>query len=172
MLLDRVTLVLADHRSVEHLTYEDGTLEVGGRHLDLQNPVFVRVAELSLSSSGRAVLESGGRQFVLGPGHLVPDSGGLQKLAFTKDTGDKAVFTVEQSRFAWPTPFEMNFMTGYAPSRKRNVYLRLRWTKLNGAKLDIVWKTGQSYYSRDGWLPPRIESVTDSLVYVHIHESR
>jgi hypothetical protein len=92
----------------------------------------------------------------------------VPKLEFTKDTGDEVMLTVEQSRIAWPTPFAMNFMTGYSASRKRNVYLRLLWTKLSGSKLDMLWKTEQGYYSRDGWLPPQVESVTDGLIQVYI----
>jgi len=171
-LLDRVTLVLVDRRSLEGLIYESGTLKLGGRQVDLMNPAFARVAEVSLRPSGRVILESGGRQFPLGPGHSVPYIGGLPKFEFSKDTGDEVLFTVEQSRLAWPTPFETNFMTGYAASRKRNVYLRLRWTKLSGAKLDMLWKTEQGYYRRDGWLPPRIASVTDGLIHVNILQSR
>jgi hypothetical protein len=60
---------------------------------------------------------------------------------------------------------------GYAASRKRNVYLRLHWTKLSGAKLEMLWKTEQGYYWRDGWLPPRIESVTNGLVHVNMRET-
>jgi len=70
-----------------------------------------------------------------------------------------------------PRLSKMNFMTGYAPSRKRNVYLRLRWTKRSGAKLEMVWKTEQGYYQRDGWVPHRIESVTDGLIHVNIQDN-
>src|SRR5689334_18975928 len=34
-LLDRVTLVVIDHRSVDRLIYDGSTLQVGGKHLDL-----------------------------------------------------------------------------------------------------------------------------------------
>lgn len=169
-LLDRVTLVLVGHRSLDRMIYESGTLQLGDKHFDLRNPVFARVAEVSLTVSDRVVLESGGRQFPLGPGHAVPYIGGMPKFEFAKDTGDEVLLTVEQSRFAWPTPFEMNFMTGYAPSRKRNVYLRLSWAKRSGAKLEMVWKAEQGYYQRDGWLPPRIERVTDGLIHVNIQD--
>jgi hypothetical protein len=171
-LLDRVTLVQVDHVGVERLIYESGTLELGGKRVYLSNSSFARVAEISMDSSGRAVLESGGRRFPLGPGRLVSYSGSAPKFQFTEDTGDEVLFTVEQSRLAWPTPLEMNFMTGYSASRKRNVYLRLRWTKPGGAKLHMVWKTEQGYYSRDGWLPPHIETVTDGLIHVSIQEAK
>jgi len=169
--LDRLTLVGVDHPDMKRVISEGGDLELGGKHLDLMDPAFARVAEISLSSSGRVVLESGGRRFPLGPGHSIPHIGGVPKFEFTQDPGDEVLFTVEQSRLAWPTPFETNFMTGYSPSRKRNVYLRLRWIKPSGAKLELLWKTEQSYYQRDGWLPPRIERVTDGLIHINIRDS-
>lgn len=171
-LLDRVTLVQVDHIDIQGLIYESGTLELGGKRLDLTNPTFARIAEVTLDSSGRVTLKSGERRFPLGTGHSASNTGGLPKFQFTEDTGDEISFVVEQSRLAWPTPFELNFMTGYAASWKRNVYLRLRWTKLSGEQLHLVWKTEQGYYSRDGWLPPHIESVTDGLILAEIKESK
>jgi hypothetical protein len=170
-LLDRVTLARIESPVLEHTVYDLGSLQLGGKHLDLMNPAFARAADLSLSSSGRAVLKSGGRRFTFGPGHSLPSIGGMPKFEFDKDPGDEALLIVEQSRLAWPTPFEMNFMTGYAPSRKRNVYFRLRWTKLSGAKLTMQWKTEQNYYSRDGWMPRVIEGVAGGLTRVDIHEA-
>jgi hypothetical protein len=169
--LDRISLALIDFPALEHLVYDTGTLELGGKRLDLMSPAATWAGEMSLSSSGHAVLESGGRRFSFGPGHTVPSIGGLPKFEFAKDPGDETSFTVEQSRLAWPTPFETNFMTGYVPSRKRNVYFRLRWTKLSGAKLNMLWKTEQGYYRRDGWMPPRIEGVAMGLTRVDIDEA-
>jgi len=45
----------------------------------------------------------------------------------------------------------MNFMTGQAPSWKRNVYYRLVWNKASGAKLVIVWRFEQGFYPNGGW---------------------
>jgi hypothetical protein len=170
-LLDGVTLAVVDQPGVERLVYDGGVLELGGKHVDLMTPAFVRVAEVSLGAEGRVALESGGRQFPLGPGRSIPYIGTLRKVEFTRDAGDDVLFTVEQSRIAWHTPFEMNFMTGSAPSRKRNVYLRLRWIKRQGARMEMRWKTEQSYYREDGWSPPRIETVLDGLVHVNIREA-
>lgn len=168
-LLDRVTLILVDRRQGERLIYDGGVLEVAGTRLDLNAPSFARIAEISLRPDGRVVLESGGQRFSMGTGQSVPHVVG-SKFEITKDAGDEVVFTVEQSRLAWLTPFEMNFMTGSAPWRKRNVYLRLRWSKVSGAKLDVLWKTEQAYYRQDGWSPPRIEAITDGLIRVEIQD--
>jgi hypothetical protein len=133
------------------------------------NPAYAWAADVTLDSSGRAVLESGGRRFAFGPGHSLSSNPGVRNFEFEKDPGDEASLIVERSRLSWPTPFEMNFMTGYAPSRKRNVYFRLRWTKRSGAKLTIDWKTEQNYYRRDGWMPPVIEAVAGGLTRIDIH---
>jgi len=170
-LLDGVSLAVVERLGVERMVYESGTLELGGKHLDLTDRTFARVAEIALSSTGSVVLESGGRRFALGPGHTVPHAGNVPRVEFIKGEGDEVVFTGEQSRVAWPTPFDMNFMTGYSPSRRRNVYFRLRWSKPSGAKLEMLWRTEQAYYSRDGWLPFHVESITDGLMRVSIQGS-
>jgi hypothetical protein len=164
--LDRITLLLVDRRGIDRLVFDGGTLELDGKRLDLMNPAFARQAELSMDTAGRVVLSSGGRQFPLGPGRPSLPVGRAPRFEFTQDPGDEVILTIERSRVAWPTAFEMNFMTGYAPSRKRSVYVRLRWTKPSGARLELLWKTEQAYYRRDGWLPPREEAITDGLIHV------
>jgi hypothetical protein len=170
-LLDRMTLLVVERPPVERLVSDGNALELAGKHVDLMSPAFDGLAVITLRPDGRAFLESAGKQFPLGLGRPVSAVGGAPQFEFTKDPGDDVQFAVEQSRLAWPTPFEMNFMTGYAPSRKRNRYLRLRWTKRSGARLHMLWKTGQSYYARDGWLPAATDSVIDGLVRVDIKEA-
>jgi hypothetical protein len=70
---------------------------------------------------------------------------------------------MEQRRLAWPTPFETNLVTGYAPSRKPEHLSSAALDQLSGAKLELLRKIEESYYRRDGWLPPRIESITDGI---------
>lgn len=169
-LVDGVSRARVYDVGLEGVIYDDGILELGGKHLDLRNPAFVRLAEVSLDAGGRAGLESGGQRFPMGPGRPLPHIGRMPRFECTKDAGDEIRFTVEHSRMAWPTFFELNFMTGHAPMWKRNVYLRLRWTKRNRTKLELLWKTEQSYYSQDGWSPPHIEAVLDGLIYIRIVE--
>lgn len=171
-LLDQITLTTVERRNLEHLLYTDGVLDLAGTHVDFYNSTYTPLAELSLSPSGQVILKSGEKQFLLGPGSVLPESHGWPKFEFTKDAGDQALCTIEQSRIAWPTPFEMNFMTGHSPAYKRNAYVRLRWTKRNGAKLHILWKTEQLYYRQDGWSPRRIEAMVDGLTEINIQESK
>jgi len=121
-LLDGITLARIEFASLEHVVYDLGSLRLAGKSLDLMDPAFAWAANVSLDSSGRAVLESGGRRFPFGQGRVTASIDGVPTFEFGKDPGDEASLIVEQSRLAWPTPFETNFMTGYVPSKKRNVY--------------------------------------------------
>jgi hypothetical protein len=170
-LLDRVTLAQIEFAALGRSVYDLGALQLCGKSLDLMDPAFRWVGDVSLNSSGRVVLESGGRRFTFGPGRIIAAVGGVPTLEFNQDPGDEASLIVEQSRFAWPTPFETNFMTGYVRSRKRNVYFRLHWTKLSGAKLTMLWKTVQNFYQRDGWMPPQVQGVAGGLTEVDIQEA-
>jgi len=53
---------------------------------------------------------------------------------------------------SWPTPFDLNFMTGHSPSWKRHLYYRLTWKKQNNTKLDMLWRYEPYFYSADGWV--------------------
>jgi hypothetical protein len=59
--------------------------------------------------------------------------------------------TKERSYLSWPNPFEMNFMTGWTPSKKRFTYYRLVAKKPSGARLEMLWRFEEYYYSRGGW---------------------
>jgi hypothetical protein len=52
---------------------------------------------------------------------------------------------------SWPTPFDINFMTGHSPSWKRNLYYALDWRKASGQRLEMVWHYEQYFYPGDGW---------------------
>jgi hypothetical protein len=71
---------------------------------------------------------------------------------FAPDPGDSVTFRVAHSALAWPTPFELNFITGKSPSWKRNVYYTLAWRKGDGATLEMVWRYEQWLY--DDWGSP------------------
>ncbi len=66
-------------------------------------------------------------------------------------TGDNAFIQIRRSILSWPTPFEVNFMTGHSPSWKRDLYYRLLWNKASGAKLEMLWRYEQYFYPGNGW---------------------
>jgi len=110
----------------------------------------------------------GGKVFPLGPLAAGSDTSS-ERLSATPDPGDEATLTLGHSRIYWPNPFELNFMTGVTPSWKRHTYQRLRWTKPNGSKLEMVWRYQQYYYDRDGWANPTMTHEGETgLIQVRI----
>jgi hypothetical protein len=74
-----------------------------------------------------------------------------ENLATAPPTGDGAFIQIRRSVLSWPTPFELNFMTGQSPSWKRHLYYRLLWKKPSGAKLEMLWRYEQYFYPGNGW---------------------
>jgi hypothetical protein len=87
-----------------------------------------------------------GKSFLLGPVSL---NGSEFRIA--QGSGDKVSFDTRRSLLSWPTPFEVNFMTGHSPSWKRNLYYILDWRKPSGQRLQMTWRYEQYFYPNDGW---------------------
>src|SRR5213079_1638456 len=87
------------------------------------------------TKDGQLALAVGGKVFAFGP----PRSE-AENLAAVPPAGDDAFIRIRRSVLSWPTPFELNFMTGHSPSWKRHLYYQVRWHKQNGAKLEMLWR--------------------------------
>jgi len=74
-----------------------------------------------------------------------------ENLATNPPAGDDASIEIRRSILNWPTPFEVNFMTGHSPSWKRHLYYRMRWKKSSGASLEMLWRYEQFFYPGNGW---------------------
>jgi hypothetical protein len=74
-----------------------------------------------------------------------------ENLASVPPAGDDASIEIRRSILNWPTPFEVNFMTGHSPSWKRHLYYRVRWKKPSGATLEMLWRYEQYFYPGNGW---------------------
>ena len=74
-----------------------------------------------------------------------------ENLATVPPAGDDASIEIRRSILNWPTPFEVNFMTGHSPSWKRHLYYRVRWKKSSGANLEMLWRYEQFFYPDNGW---------------------
>ncbi|WP_155121249.1 hypothetical protein [Bryobacter aggregatus] len=158
---------------VSKLRFDNGTLEFAGIRLDSFTPATVLTdLKVMLSPRGRATLSFGAAQFPCGPGHSNFPPSGLPDIDFTPDPGDTVTYTTERSHLSWPTPFQMNFMTGVSPSWKRHLYSRLQWTKRSHARLEILWRYEQGYFSDGGWRPEKIEFGTGGLLHVRITETK
>jgi hypothetical protein len=74
-----------------------------------------------------------------------------ERLATAPPSGDQAFLATRHSVLSWPTPFDMNLMTGQSPSWKRHIYQEIRWKKASGAKLQMLWRYEQFFYPGNGW---------------------
>lgn len=137
-LIDRMRTVRITSLPVTPLVYRDHSLYIG------QHPVGLWVdLTMRRDSLNRLVVSNGGKEFTLGP---AKDGGEL-----AAEPGDEVSFTIDHSLVSWPTPLEMNFMTGASPSWKRYLYYQLAWKKQAGARMEIVWRYEQWFYSVHGW---------------------
>jgi hypothetical protein len=91
-------------------------------------------------------LADGGKVFAFG----LPRSQ-AENLSTVPPAGDDAFIEIRKSILSWPTPFDLNFMTGQSPSWKRHLYYRLRWKKPSGANLEMLWRYEQYFYPGNGW---------------------
>lgn len=145
----------------ENLVGEAPGVDPQFRGLDLTGPgpLYGNAAEISVDAEGRLVLSAGGKSFVLAGRtgrYLAVDPGDSEMPEFAAEPGDSASLVIERSLFAWPTPFELNFvgMGGVATTWKRHVYYSLSWVKASGARLSMVWAGEQPYDSVNMWRAP------------------
>jgi hypothetical protein len=132
-----------------------GWMSVGETPLELVGPAAApERLRIWADASGRVAFDDGDVSFPLG----VRQSDGKDptplEIPFAPDSGDSVSFRVAHSVLAWPTPLELNFMTGNSPSWKRNVYYTLTWRKADGATLTLVWRYEQWFY--DDWGSPQM----------------
>ena len=74
---------------------------------------------------------------------------------------------IERSMLSWPTPLEINFMSGHSPSWKRHLYYRLVWEKSDGGRLEMVWRYEQYFY--EDWASGFMTRAgTTGLIHVDI----
>jgi hypothetical protein len=150
LIVDRFYTAPLSSLPVSPLAYSLDTLWIGDLSFSLSpdvRPIEVRVG---CGSANRVILSSGGRLFALGTcTRRMPARTG--EFQFVPDPGDDVSLVVSRSVISWPTPFELNFMTGAAPSWKRDLYYQLRWKKPSGAQLAMVWRFEQGFSHDDGW---------------------
>ena len=127
-----------------------GILIINGVSLSLND---VR-PDLSLSvgstKDNQLALATSGKVFPFGPLTSTSENTG-ERLATAPPPGDQAFLAMRHSVLSWPTPFDMNLMTGQSPSWKRHIYQEIRWKKSSGAKLQMLWRYEQFFYPGNGW---------------------
>jgi hypothetical protein len=150
LFIDRFETVEVASSRINSIVYEGsgngGVLTVNNLALSL-NDVSPKIS-LSIGSTkdNQVALASGGKVFAFGPPRSEAES-----LDAVPPAGDEAFITIRRSTLSWPTPFDLNFMTGQSPSWKRHLYYRLLWKKPSGAKLAMLWRYEQYFYPGKGW---------------------
>jgi hypothetical protein len=150
LLLDRFGTAELESRAIDHIEYDGsesaGVFEIAGSPFSTQG-VNNKPFPLTLEADPQKhfVISTNGKSFLLGR------ASSRGKLQITPDSSDHVALNVRRSWLSWPTPFEINFMTGHSPSWKRNLYYQIRWQKPSGQKLEMVWRYEQYFYPGDGW---------------------
>src|SRR6266481_5469900 len=151
LFLDRFGTIETASARISSIAYEGsgtgGILHVNDLRLSL-NDVGPNhpTPNIGTTKDDQLALAEGGKVFPFGP----PRSE-AENLAAVPPAGDDAFIKIRRSALSWPTPFDLNFMTGHSPSWKRHIYYQVTWTKPSGAKLEMLWRYEQYFYSGEGW---------------------
>ena len=149
LFLDRFGIIEMTSARIKSIAYEGsgtgGILRVNDLALSL-NDRNGPSPNIGTTKNDQLGLADGGKVFAFGPPRL-----GAENLATLPPAGDDAFIEIRRSILSWPTPFDLNFMTGQSPSWKRHLYYRLLWKKPSGAKLEMLWRYEQYFYPGNGW---------------------
>src|SRR6266513_1504061 len=149
LFLDRFVTIEMTSARINSIIYNGrgtgGTLRVNDLELSL-NDRNDPAPSIGTTKNDQLGVASGGKVFAFGPVRSEEEN-----LATVPPAGDNAFIQVRRSVLSWPTPFEINFMTGHSPSWKRHLYYRLLWKKPSGAKLEMLWRYEQYFYPGNGW---------------------
>ena len=152
--VDRYWTVETESAPIQSIAYEGsgtgGVFICDGNSFSLNDvrPGF----SLSIGSTkdNQLALASNGKVFPFGPLKSASEET-AERLTTAPPTGDQALIVTRHSFVSWPTPFEINLMTGQSPSWKRNIYKEIRWKKSSGANLEMLWRYEQFFYPGNGW---------------------
>jgi hypothetical protein len=149
LLLDRFGTIEMSSARIDSISYQGngtgGSLYVNDLELSL-NDRNGSVPSIGTTKNDQLALADRGKVFAFGPARTEAEN-----LATAPPAGDDAWIEIRRSILNWPTPFEVNFMTGYSPSWKRHLYYRVRWKKSSGATLEMLWRYEQYFYPGNGW---------------------
>ncbi|MGB9475726.1 MAG: hypothetical protein WCE87_11735, partial [Candidatus Udaeobacter sp.] len=125
LFLDRFGTIEMTSARIKSIAYEGGgtggILHVNDLELSL-NDRNGPSPSVGTTKSDQLALADQGKVFALGS-----VSSEAKKLATVPPRDDDALIGIRRSALSWPTPFELNFMTGQSPSWKRHLYYRLLW---------------------------------------------
>ena len=149
LLLDRFGTIEMTSLRINSIAYQGngtgGILHVNDLELSL-NDRNGPAPSIGTTKNDQLAVADRGKVFAFGP--VRTDA---ENLATVPPAGNDASIEIRRSILNWPTPFEVNFMTGHSPSWKRHLYYRMRWKKSSGASLEMLWRYEQFFYPGNGW---------------------
>jgi hypothetical protein len=149
LFLDRFGTIEMNSARINSIVYEGsgtgGILHVNDLALSL-NDRNGPTPNIGTTKDDQLGLANSGKVFPLGP-----QRSEAENLSTVPSAGDDASIQIRRSVLSWPTPFDLNFMTGQSPSWKRHLYYRLLWKKPSGANLEMLWRYEQYFYPGNGW---------------------
>jgi hypothetical protein len=149
LFLDRFGTIEMTSARINSIAYEGsgtgGILHINDLGLSL-NDRNGPTPSVGTTKNDQLALADRGNVFAFGPVRTE-----TEKLATVPPVGDDAFIEIRRSVLSWPTPFEVNFMTGHSPSWKRHLYYRLVWKKPSGANLEMLWRYEQYFYPGNDW---------------------
>jgi hypothetical protein len=152
--IDRYWTAETQSALIQSIAYEGkgtgGILICDGASLSLNEVRSGLSLSVGSTKNDQLALATSGKVFPFGPLTSASEDTG-EHLAAAPPPGDQAFLTTRHSVLSWPTPFDMNLMTGQSPSWKRHIYQEIRWKKSSGAKLQMLWRYEQFFYPGNGW---------------------
>jgi len=134
-------------------TYHAGAFFIGKEEMPTAKRSDWMAFPLTLyADQNQLHLSTGGKSFTFGQLlETTRDDVGRVVFAFAPEPEDTVSFTLERSLLTWPTPFEVNFMTGGpVASWRRYLTYRLLWRKRSGARLEMIWCYRQDFIPGKG----------------------
>ena len=171
--VDRFWTVETRSTPIQSIAYEGsgtgGVLIVDGISLSLNDLKQGLSLSVGTTKDNQLALASSGKVFPFGPLKSTSDSS--ERLIAALPPGDEAFLATGHSVLSWPTPFNLNFMTGQSPSWKRHSYHEIRWKKSAGPNLKMLWRYEQFFYPGTGWTSGSMtRQGSTGLIRVEINE--
>ena len=152
--VDRYWTVETQSAPIQSIAYEGsgtgGMLICDGVSFSLNDVRPGLSLSVGSTKDNQLALASSGNVFPFGPLKSASEDT-AEHLATAPPPGDHALVATRHSVLSWPTPLDLNFMTGQSPSWKRHIYQEIRWKKSSGAKLQMLWRYEQFFYLGNGW---------------------
>jgi hypothetical protein len=152
--IDRYWTVETQSTPIQSIAYEGsgtgGILICDGVSFSLNDVRPGLSLSVGSTKDNQLALASSSKVFPFGPLKSASEDT-AERLATVPAPGDQALVTTRHSVLSWPTPFDINLMTGQSPSWKRHMYYEIRWKKSSGANLQMLWRYEQFFYPGNGW---------------------